>query len=89
MTRGPANWAEYISIDPDVCHGKPCFKGSRVMVADVLELLEAGDSFVQIKSAYPRLTRGHVQAALRFARQAVESGRHAAFRAAHHAPPSR
>ena len=59
------------------------------MVADVLELLEAGDSFVQIKSAFPRLTRNHIQATLQFARRAVESGRHAAFRAAHHAPAGR
>jgi len=59
------------------------------MVADVLELLEAGDSFVQIKSAFPNLTRNHIQAALQFARQAVESGRHTAFRAAHHAHPGR
>lgn len=81
--------ADYISVDSAICHGKPCFKGSRVMVADVLELLEAGDSFVQIKSAYPNLTRSHIQAALQFARRAVESGRHAAFRAAHHAHSGR
>ena len=57
------------------------------MVTDVLELLEAGDSFIQIKSAFPCLTRNHIQAALQFARHAVENGRHAAFRAAHHAHP--
>lgn len=89
MGRGPVSFADYISIDPAICHGRPCFKGSRVLVADVLELLEAGDSFVQIKSAFPRLTPNHIQAALQFARQAVESGRHAAFRAAHHAPTGR
>ena len=89
MRRGPVSLTDYISMDSAICHGKPCFKGSRVMVADVLELLEAGDSFVQIKSAFPRLTRNHVQAALQFARQAVESGRQAAFRAAHHAHSGR
>ena len=36
--------SDYIAIDPDICHGKPCFKGTRVMVATVLELMEAGQS---------------------------------------------
>lgn len=90
MGRGAAlDWTDYISVDSDICHGKPCFKGTRVMVADVLELLEAGQPFAEIKSAFPRLTRAHVQAALRFARLAVEGGRHVAFQAVHHATPGR
>ena len=51
MKRGPIRRADYISIDPEICIGKPRFKGSRVMVADALTLLEAGDSFTQIKTS--------------------------------------
>ncbi len=36
------NIADYIAVDPNVCHGKPCFKGTRIMVYLVLELLETG-----------------------------------------------
>jgi len=75
----------YISVDPDICHGKPCFKRTRIMVATVLELLETGEPFSEIKAAYPELTRSHIQAALQFARKSIESGRFVAFRSAHHA----
>ena len=78
-------WHQYISIDPDVCHGKPCFKGTRIMVATILELMEAGESYQDIKAGYPSLTPRHVQAALQFAREAVESGRVAVFQSARHA----
>lgn len=67
---------DYISVDPQICHGKPCFKGSRIMVYLVLEMLEAGASFGDIRDAYPRLTRNHVKAALEFAARAVETGRY-------------
>jgi len=79
------DWRKYISVDPEVCHGKPCFKGTRIMVSAVLEFLEAGQPFREIKAAYPRLTRSHVQAALQFARESVESGRSYVFRLARHA----
>lgn len=58
---------QYISVDREVCHGKPCFKGTRIMVASVLELLEAGQTTEQILQAYPNLTPAHIQAALHLA----------------------
>lgn len=64
---------DYISVDRDVCHGKPCFKGTRIMVASVLELLEVGQSVDQIVEAYPGLTPKHIQAALHLASQLLES----------------
>lgn len=71
-----SNVSNYISVDPKICHGKPCFKGTRIMVYLVLEMLEAGESFAAIKEAYPSLTDTHIKAALGFAARAVETGRY-------------
>ncbi|MSR78513.1 MAG: DUF433 domain-containing protein [Candidatus Omnitrophica bacterium] len=62
---------QYISMDPKVQHGKPCFVGTRVPVYVVLELLEGGIASEKItgEDYYPDLSRKHVQAALHFAAQ--------------------
>ena len=78
-------WQDYIAIAPDICHGKPTFKGTRIMVATILEFLEAGDTYRDIKAGYPALTPRHIQAALQFAREAIQSGRAVTFQAARHA----
>ncbi len=59
----------YITADPKICFGKPVFKGTRIAVYLVLELLEAGVTVKEIISAdyYPNLTMKHVQAALHYA----------------------
>lgn len=72
----PITVTDYISISPDICHGKPCFKGTRIMVYIVLDMLKYGATFDDIKDAYPSLTKKHVQAALAFAARAVETGRY-------------
>mgnify|MGYP001570466833 CR=1 FL=1 len=63
------NVTDYITVDPRMCHGKPCFKGTRIMVHLVLELLEAGVSQEEIigEKYYPQLTRKHIAAALHYA----------------------
>lgn len=71
-----SNVSKYISVDSQICHGKPCFKGTRIMVYLVLEMLEAGQSFSAINEAYPNLTDNHIKAALEFAARAVETGRY-------------
>lgn len=58
---------ERISVDPEICHGKPCVKGTRIMVAQVVQFLANGDSVEAILNAYPELTREDVQACLAFA----------------------
>lgn len=63
----------FIVADPEICHGKPTFKGTRVMVYLVLEMLESGATIEEITSAYPSLTRKHVEAALDFAAKLTES----------------
>ncbi len=60
------NWRERISVDPSVCHGKACIKGSRVMVSAVLDNLAAGESPEQIASAF-RITVADVQATIAYA----------------------
>jgi len=61
------DWKERISIDPKVCHGKPCIKGTRIMVWIIVGCLANGDSVEEVLVAYPSLTREDVQAALAYA----------------------
>lgn len=44
MKESPMDWRERISVDPDVCHGKACIRGTRVMVSVILDNLGAGES---------------------------------------------
>jgi uncharacterized protein (DUF433 family) len=57
---------ELISIDPAVCHGQPCIKGTRVMVTVVLDALAAGLDVDEIVSQYPTLTAAGVRAAVAY-----------------------
>lgn len=52
-----------ISIDPRICHGQPCIKGTRIMVTIVLDALAAGLDTAEILRHYPTLTSGGVRAA--------------------------
>lgn len=63
---------EYIVIDSEICHGKPTFKGTRVMVHIVLEMLQVGATISEILSAYPSLTEKHIKAALEYAARITE-----------------
>jgi uncharacterized protein (DUF433 family) len=60
------NWRDRITLDPAVCHGKACIKGTRVMVSVVLDNLGAGETPEQIAAAY-RLAPEDIQAALLYA----------------------
>ena len=62
----------YISVNADVCHGKPCFKGTRIMVYLVLQMLESRVSYEEIREAYPNLTAEHIKAALHYAARVLE-----------------
>lgn len=73
---------EYISVDPEVCHGQPCFKGTRIMVSSVLELLEAGQKVEEILEGYPSLKVEHIQAALHLAARLLSEDRYFVFEAA-------
>lgn len=58
---------EHIVADTEICHGKPTFKGTRVMVWQVLEMLEGGVAIKEILEAFPSITREHIKAALQYA----------------------
>ena len=59
---------DYIVADSEICHGKPTFKGTRIMVWQVLELLESGMSIEEITTYFiAPLTKEQVKAALRYA----------------------
>lgn len=60
------DWRDRISIDPQVCHGKACIKGTRVMVSVVLANVADGESTESIVSGY-HITPEDIQAALHFA----------------------
>jgi uncharacterized protein (DUF433 family) len=60
-------FSSYISIDPEIRFGKPCIKGTRITVADILQWLASGMSHAQILEDYPLLKEEHILAALAFA----------------------
>jgi len=61
------DWRDYIVVDPNVCHGRACFSGTRVMVSVVLDNLAAGLAPARIRESYPSLTDQHITAALAYA----------------------
>lgn len=58
-----------ISIDPRICHGKPVISGTRVLVANILGALAAGQSKQSILQDYPSIVEADIDAALDFAAQ--------------------
>ncbi len=61
------DWRERISIDPNICHGKPCIKGTRIWVSLIVDNLASGSSEDEILEAYPSLTREDIKVALAYA----------------------
>lgn len=61
------DWREHITVDPGICHGKPCIKGTRVMVSVVLDNLAAGLTPEEIAESYPSVGREAVRAAIAYA----------------------
>jgi uncharacterized protein (DUF433 family) len=58
---------ERITIDPEVVHGRPAVRGTRMRVADVLSLLASGASEAEILEDYPYLTADDIRACLAYA----------------------
>jgi len=61
------NIEEYITINPDVRSGKPCIKGTRITVYDILEYLAGGMSQEEILEDFPSLSTQDIQAVFAFA----------------------
>ena len=61
------NWRERISADPEICHGRVCIKGTRVMVSVILDNLAARETVEDILKSYPTLQREDIETALAYA----------------------
>jgi uncharacterized protein (DUF433 family) len=60
-------WQERISVDPAVCHGRACIKGTRIMVSAILDNLAGGLEAAEILKSYPSLTADDIRAAVAYA----------------------
>lgn len=58
---------ERISVDPAICHGKACVKGTRIPVSVILDNLAAGETEENILKNYPSLKHEDIQAAIAYA----------------------
>lgn len=63
---------ERIELNPRVCAGKPVIRGTRIPVSVILEQIAEGESWEDLLTGYPELTREDIQAALLYARASIE-----------------
>jgi uncharacterized protein (DUF433 family) len=68
------NWRERISVNPAVCHGRACIRGTRIMVSVVLDNVAAGIPRAEILASYPSLKPEDIDAALAYAAELVREG---------------
>jgi uncharacterized protein (DUF433 family) len=61
-----------ITVDPEQCGGRPCIRGMRIRVIDILELLAAGETQQQILTDYPYLEPEDITAALQYAARRLD-----------------
>jgi len=66
---------KWIMINPDICHGKPVFRGTRILVADVLEMIASGMSIEEILEEYPQLNKEMILEAIAFAAELLRRER--------------
>ncbi|HLG15544.1 MAG TPA: DUF433 domain-containing protein [Blastocatellia bacterium] len=61
-----------ISVDPKICHGQACIKGTRIPVAQILAMLANGDSIESLLEAYPSIERDDILACLEYGASLAE-----------------
>jgi uncharacterized protein (DUF433 family) len=61
-----------ISIDPNICHGQACVKGTRIPVHQVVRMLANGDTVEELLAEYPSLSREDIMACLDYAAELAE-----------------
>ncbi len=64
-----------IEINPNICHGKPVIRGTRIMIRNILGALAGGDSINDILKNYPELTYADIEAAIQYAIELVDDTR--------------
>jgi uncharacterized protein (DUF433 family) len=68
------SWSERVSVDPAVCHGKACIRGTRIMVSVVLDNIAAGVDGAELLASYPSLKPEDISAALGYAAELAREG---------------
>ncbi|MCP4113434.1 MAG: DUF433 domain-containing protein [Desulfobacteraceae bacterium] len=63
----PSEIFDRISSDPDICHGKPCIRGTRIPVYLLVSLIAEGEDPETIISDYPSVTHDDIKAAVKYA----------------------
>jgi uncharacterized protein (DUF433 family) len=66
-TKQVQDWRERITVNPRICHGKPCVKGTRILASIILDYLQAGEPAKEILRQYPTLKSEDIQAAIGYA----------------------
>jgi uncharacterized protein (DUF433 family) len=64
--------ANRISIDPQICHGQACVKGTRIPVHQIVRMLANGDGIEDLLAEFPSLSREDIQASLEYAAELAE-----------------
>jgi uncharacterized protein (DUF433 family) len=67
-------WQERISVNPQVCHGKACVRGTRVVISVILDNLADGVAREELLQSYPSLQELDIQAALAYAAELAREG---------------
>jgi uncharacterized protein (DUF433 family) len=70
------DWRQYITVEPDKMGGKPCIRGMRFTVYDVLDYLASGMTVDQILADFPYLTKDDIQAALAYIADMIRGTAH-------------
>ncbi len=73
LTPMTAALLDRITNNPDQCHGRPCIRGMRIRVVDVLEMLAAGMTAAEILADYPYLEADDIRASVAYAARALET----------------
>lgn len=61
------DWRERIVFDPEICHGRPCIRGTRVLVSAILDNIADGETDADILRSYPSIAVEDIRAAVAYA----------------------
>lgn len=67
------NLLSRISIDPNICFGKPCIRGHRIWVSLILDLLSAGETIETILEAYPGIEKEDILACIAYGAEMIKN----------------
>jgi uncharacterized protein (DUF433 family) len=68
------DWQQRISVNPSICHGKACIRGTRIMVSVVVDNIAGGVPRTEILKSYPALSESDIDAALAYAAELTREG---------------